>query len=404
MAHAAQWFMAIGGQQVGPVGEADVINSIKSGSADAQTLVFTTGMSDWTPLGQVDKFKPHLPAAAPPPIPRAGAPSLPRAHEIDYRIEGEDLQFVEVELDPNESVVAEAGALMYMSAGIQMETIFGDGSGQGQAKGLMGALLGAGKRILTGESLFMTAYTNQASIRRTVWFAAPYPGKILPLDLRDYGQRLICQKDSFLAAALGTKVSITFNQKLGAGFFGGEGFILQRLTGDGMAFVHAGGTIIRKELRGQKLREGDRVLLLYPSANRDARAFERPDVFDVERSPNEHLAFGGFGTHHCLGANLARLELRVTFERLLARMPDVELASDEPLRLRPGRYAFELFMKSSATRQPKLERTFEHAIEQKQIEELANDTTVYLINYQITLPAARRELAAVEWLPGARRA
>ena len=255
MAHAAQWFMAIGGQQVGPVGEADVINSIKSGSADAQTLVFTTGMSDWTPLGQVDKFKPHLPAAAPPPIPRAGAPSLPRAHEIDYRIEGEDLQFVEVELDPNESVVAEAGALMYMSAGIQMETIFGDGSGQGQAKGLMGALLGAGKRILTGESLFMTVFTAQSSRKERVAFAAPFPGRILPMHLAKLGGELICQKDSFLCAAKGISIGIAFQKKIGVGLFGGEGFIMQRLTGDGWAFLHAGGTIEERELAaGETLR------------------------------------------------------------------------------------------------------------------------------------------------------
>ena len=140
-----QWFMAIGGQQVGPVTEQDVVNAIKSGSADAATLVFTTGMADWAPLGEVPTFRSHLGATAPPPLPSTRVPpSVPRAHEIDYKIEGEDLQFVEVELDPGESVVAEAGALMYMTGGIQMETIFGDGSSQNQAKGLMGALLGAG--------------------------------------------------------------------------------------------------------------------------------------------------------------------------------------------------------------------------------------------------------------------
>ncbi len=146
MTHAAQWFMAIGGQQVGPVSEADVVNAIKSGSADPTTLVFTTGMTDWTPLRDVDRFRPHIGAAAPPPLPAGRvAPGRQRAHEIDYRIEGEDLQFVEIELDPGESVVAEAGALMYMTAGIQMETIFGDGSGENQSKGLMGALLGSGQ-------------------------------------------------------------------------------------------------------------------------------------------------------------------------------------------------------------------------------------------------------------------
>ena len=190
MSTTPQWYMAIGGQQVGPVTEQDVVNAIRSGSADATTLVFVAGMQGWTPLRDVAKFQPHLPAAAPPPPPAAPAyapPSVPRAHEIDYRIEGEDLQFVEIELDPGESVVAEAGALMYMTAGIQMETIFGDGSGQNQAKGLMGALLGAGKRILTGESLFMTVFTAQGGSREKVAFAAPFPGRILPMDLAKLG-------------------------------------------------------------------------------------------------------------------------------------------------------------------------------------------------------------------------
>jgi uncharacterized protein (AIM24 family) len=167
-----------------------VVNAIKSGSADGTTLVFTTGMDNWTPLRQVDRFRSHLPASAPPPIPAAsGRPSGPRAHEIDYEIVGEDLQFVVVELDPNESVVAEAGALMYMTQGIQMETIFGDGSGT-QAKGLMGALLGAGKRILTGESLFMTVFTAQGGRKEKVAFAAPFPGRILAMDLKQLGGEL----------------------------------------------------------------------------------------------------------------------------------------------------------------------------------------------------------------------
>jgi len=172
-----------------------------------------------------------------------------------YRIEGEDLQFVEIELDPGESVVAEAGALMYMTAGIQMETIFGDGSGQSQAKGLMGALLGAGKRILTGESLFMTVFTAQGGSREKVAFAAPFPGRILPMDLAKLGGELICQKDSFLCAAKGTSIGIAFQKKIGVGLFGGEGFIMQRLQGDGLTFVHAGGMLTEMQLApGQILR------------------------------------------------------------------------------------------------------------------------------------------------------
>ncbi len=201
MSSTPQWYMAIGGQQVGPVSEQDVVHAIRSGSADAATLVFVAGMQGWTPLRDVPRFASHLPAAAPPPVPAYAAPSVPRAHEIDYRVEGEDLQFVEIELDPGESVVAEAGGLMYMTAGVQMETIFGDGSGQNQAKGLMGALLGAGKRVLTGESLFMTVFTAQGGAKEKVAFAAPYPGRILPMDLRKLGGELVCQKDSFLCAA-----------------------------------------------------------------------------------------------------------------------------------------------------------------------------------------------------------
>jgi uncharacterized protein (TIGR00266 family) len=270
----SDWFMAIGGQQIGPVTEADVVNAIKSGSADRTTLVFVNGMANWTPLGEVDKFRPHLGAAAPPPLPRgAAAPSVPRAHEIDYKIEGEDLQFVEVELDPGESVVAEAGALMYMTAGIQMETIFGDGSGQNQAKGLMGALLGAGKRILTGESLFMTVFTAQGGRRERVAFAAPYPGRILAMDLKKQGGELVCQKDSFLCAAKGISIGIAFQKKIGVGLFGGEGFIMQRLQGDGLAFVHAGGMLTEVQLGvGETLRVDTGCLVaLQPSVSYDVQ-------------------------------------------------------------------------------------------------------------------------------------
>ncbi len=172
---------------------------------------------------------------------------------IDYEIIGAEMQFVEVELDPGEAAIGEAGSMMYMDAGIEMDTVFGDGSGQGGG-GLFGKLLGAGKRLVTGESLFTTVYTNQASQKRKVAFAAPYPGKILPMDLRTFGGTLICQKDAFLCAAKGVALGIAFQRKLSVGFFGGEGFIMQKLDGDGLAFVHAGGTILRRELQaGQQL-------------------------------------------------------------------------------------------------------------------------------------------------------
>ena len=174
------------------------------------------------------------------------------SHEIDYRIHGDDLQTVEVELDPQETVIAEAGAMNWMEEDISFEARMGDGTEANS--GVLGKLLGAGKRMLTGESLFMTHFTNRGAMKRNVAFAAPYPGKIVPVDLSALGGHLICQKDAFLCAAMGTTVSMAFNKKLGAGFFGGEGFILQKLQGNGMAFLHAGGTVVKRELNGETLR------------------------------------------------------------------------------------------------------------------------------------------------------
>ncbi|OBX22527.1 MULTISPECIES: TIGR00266 family protein [Bizionia] len=175
------------------------------------------------------------------------------AHEIDYAIYGEEMQYVEIELDPQEGVVAEAGSFMMMDDGIKMETIFGDGSAKN--KGFMGSILGAGKRILTGESLFMTAFYNDLVGKKRISFASPYPGKILPIDLTAFGGKFICQKDAFLCAAKGVTIGIEFSKRLGRGLFGGEGFIMQKLEGDGMAFVHAGGTMAKRALQpGEILR------------------------------------------------------------------------------------------------------------------------------------------------------
>ncbi len=168
------------------------------------------------------------------------------AHEIDYQIFGEEMQYVEIGLDPQEAVVAEAGSFMMMETDIKMETIFGDGSNQDNS--VLGKIFSAGKRVLTGESLFMTAFLNVGNGKRHLNFASPYPGKIVPIDLSEKGGRFICQKDAFLCAAKGVSVGIEFSKKLGRGLFGGEGFIMQKLEGDGMAFVHAGGTLARKEL------------------------------------------------------------------------------------------------------------------------------------------------------------
>ncbi|MBI4695321.1 MAG: TIGR00266 family protein [Gammaproteobacteria bacterium] len=188
---------------------------------------------------------------------------------IDYEIFGDDIQYVEVELDPGEAAIGEAGAMMMMQDGIEMDTVFGDGSPQ-QA-GLFGKLMGAGKRLLTGESLFTTIFHNEGSGKRRVAFAAPYPGHIVPIGLADIGGTLICQKDSFLCAARGVSLGIAFNRKLGVGLFGGEGFIMQKLDGDGMVFVHAGGTLAVRDLKpGETLRvDTGCVVGLQPSVNFD---------------------------------------------------------------------------------------------------------------------------------------
>ena len=179
---------------------------------------------------------------------------MPIAHEIDYVIRGHEMQFVEIELDPGESAVAEAGAFMYKDTAIEMTTIFGDGSGQQQGASFMDLLVGAGKRVLTGESLFMTVFTHRGAGKAKVAFAAPYPGTILALDLDDYGQKLICQKDAYLAAAKGVSIGIAFQKRILTGLFGGEGLIMQKLEGDGLVFVHAGGTLIERELKaGEEL-------------------------------------------------------------------------------------------------------------------------------------------------------
>jgi uncharacterized protein (TIGR00266 family) len=185
-------------------------------------------------------------------------------HEIDYRIFGEEMQCVEIELDPQETVVAESGAFMYMDNGIEMQTIFGDGSKQ--AGGFLDKLWGAGKRLLTGESLFMTAFTHTTQGKAKVAFASPYPGKIIPLDLQQLGGKIICQKDSFLCAAKGVAIGIEWQRKLGTGLFGGEGFIMQKVEGDGMAFCHAGGHIIERELKpGESLRIDTGCIVAYTS-------------------------------------------------------------------------------------------------------------------------------------------
>ncbi len=206
-------------------------------------------------------------------------------HEVDYNIIGNDMQMVQVELDPRETVIAEAGAMTYMEEGISFEARMGDGSEADS--GLFGKLLGAGKRALTGESIFMTHFTNQGTGKAHVAFAAPYPGQIIPIDMATIpGREVLCQKDAFLCAAYGTKVGIAFQRRLGTGFFGGEGFILQRLNGDGLAFIHAGGSIIERELNGETLRVDTGCLV----------GFESGIDYNIERAGNlKSMFFGGEG-------------------------------------------------------------------------------------------------------------
>lgn len=207
-----------------------------------------------------------------------------RSHEIDYKIVGDDIQFVEIELDPKETVVAEAGSMMFMEDGITFETKLGDGSTPNQS--LMDKVLSAGSRLLTGESIFMTHFTNQGFSKRKVAFAAPYPGKIIPIDLNLIRGQLIVQKDGFLCAAYGTKISIHLNRKLGAGLVGGEGFILQKIEGDGMAFIHSGGTIVEKTLNNEILRIDTGCIVAY-----------EPQIdFDIETTGSlKSMVFGGEG-------------------------------------------------------------------------------------------------------------
>lgn len=192
-----------------------------------------------------------------------------KAHEIDFNLYGDDMQFVEIELDEGESVLAEAGAMMYMDEKIGMETIFGDGSSKSHGKGLMGKLMGAGKRVITGEGLFVTVFTNNSSGKAHVAFAAPYTGKIIPCNLAEFSGTLICQKDAFLCAAKGVSIDTHLQKKIGAGFFGGEGFIMQKLEGDGMAFLHAGGTIIRKDLKAGEMLKIDTGCLVAMTSDVD---------------------------------------------------------------------------------------------------------------------------------------
>lgn len=281
-----QWHYADANKQQHQTTEEELPALVSHGVITPTTMVWSAGLTNWQPADQAlpDLFR-DTQTSGPPPIPGAPVASGRTSHEVDYEIFGDDMQIVEVELDPRETVIGEAGAMNYMEEDIAFESKMGDGTKPDE--GLMGKLLGAGKRMITGESIFMTHFTHAGPAgKRRVAFAAPYPGKIIPVDLSAVGGELICQKDSFLCAALGTEVSIAFNRRLGAGFFGGEGFILQRLRGDGMAFVHAGGTVVKRELKGETLRVDTGCLV----------GFSPGVEYDIERAGNlKSMFFGGEG-------------------------------------------------------------------------------------------------------------
>jgi len=279
MANGSGWYFSKNGDRSGPVSLDELKRAIATADGP-NTLVWGPGVAEWTQarkvaaLGLSDRSQ-----VAPP-----KAPTSRTADEIDYEIFGDDMQFVEVTLDPDEVVIAEAGGMMYMSQGIEMQTVFGDPS---KNQGFFGKLFDAGKRMITGESLFLTTFGAVSNKREQVAFAAPYPGKIIPLHLDELGGEIICQKDAFLCAARGVHIGIAFQKRILTGLFGGEGFILQRLTGDGIAFVHAGGTILRRELQaGETLRLDTGCLV----------AFDPGVEYDIRMSKGiKNAIFGGEG-------------------------------------------------------------------------------------------------------------
>ncbi len=269
----AHWYFSSGSNspRVGPLDD----NAARlHAQQHPEDLCWREGMPAWQPVGNVAEL-----AGGPPPPP--AMPPLPptgsgrgRADEIDYRIVGGDMQFVEIELDPGESAISEAGALMYKDAAVQMDTVFGDGSHSGQGGGLFDKLLSAGKRVVTGESLFTTMFTHAGSGKAKVAFAAPYPGTVMAMKLSEHGGRLICQKDSFLAGARGVSIGVHFQRRILTGLFGGEGFIMQKLEGDGWVFVHAGGTVIERQLAAGERIDVDTgcVVAFHAGVDMDVRA------------------------------------------------------------------------------------------------------------------------------------
>ena len=302
----AQWYFSYGGQQSGPFDDAEAKRHAR---ANPNGHAWCDGFSEWLPIQEIAELRGGVSdggSAPPPPVASGGA------DVIDFKIHGGEMQFVEVELDPGESAVAEAGSMMYKDSHIELTTIFGDGSGQGGG-GFMDKLMGAGKRLLTGESLFMTVFTHEGQGKAHVAFGAPYPGNIIPVHLSDVGGRLICQKDCFLAAAKGVAIGIHFQKKILTGLFGGEGFIMQKLEGDGLCFVHAGGTVVERVLGpGEELHVDTGCLVALVDSVK----------YDIKYVGNIKSAiFGGEGIFYATLKGPGRIWLQsLPFSRLAGRM------------------------------------------------------------------------------------
>ncbi len=304
---SAQWYFSYGGEQTGPFDQAAAIAHAKK---QPDGYCWKEGFSEWLPIRQVMELNSTESLSAPtlpPPQATRGA------DDIDFKIFGDDMQFVEIELDPGESAVAEAGVMMYKDAGIEMQTVFGDASKQSESGGIFNKLVGAGKRLITGESLFMTVFTHRGQGKAHAAFAAPYPGTILPITLANVGGMLICQKDAFLCAAKGVSIGIHFQRKILTGLFGGEGFIMQKLEGDGLVFVHAGGTVQERRLEaGQTLHVDTGCLVaLEPSVD-----------YDIQQAGGiKTMFFGGEGLFLAKLTGPGRVWLQsLPFSRLAGRM------------------------------------------------------------------------------------
>lgn len=296
------WHLSYNGQQQGPL---DLQRARQMAAANPHGYAWTDGFPTWKPISEVPELQPQALAVAPPPAP------FRTADAIDYKIIGSEMQFVQIELDPGESTIAEAGAMMYKDASIQMESIFGDGSSSGGS--FMDKLLSAGKRLLTSESLFITVFTQTGAGKGKVAFAAPYPGNIIPLSLTSVNGKLICQKDSFLCAAKGVSVGIELQRRILTGLFGGEGFIMQKLEGDGMVFMHAGGTVVERQLSAGEVLHIDTGCVV---------AYEGHIEMEIQQAGNiKTMLFGGEGLFFAILRGPGRVWLQsLPFSRLAGRM------------------------------------------------------------------------------------